>query len=355
MSRALRFIVGTDVCGHCELMAAALAKKQRAGIALEYEVANLARHDWLTIVEPFDVVMWHPHWMMPKASSRFRERVYYMEHHLGKVVVPNFNSVWHFESKVAQSYLFATHNVHTPRTIASFDYADALREIDRAAFPIVYKLPHGSGSRNVRLVKTRSAARRIVDEAFCDELWQNAKKQYGSRWRALPRAIGKRWFWYKIRQRLSGEESCGAVYWQEFVPGNTRDLRITVIGDRYAYGFWRHNRPRDFRASGSGLINYRDPIPQEPILYCLKLNERFGFDTMAYDILFSASGFVITEMSFGYDAKAIYDAPGHYELGADGTLTYREGHEWAQTLWVEWAIYRALAPAVDCTRRPPGL
>jgi glutathione synthase/RimK-type ligase-like ATP-grasp enzyme len=341
MSRALRILVGTDMCGHYRLFADALAKKAQSGFPLEFKVANIARHDWLSTIEPFDVVMWHPNWMMPKASSRLRERVYFMEKYLRKTVVPNFNSVWHFESKVAESYLFATYGVHTPPTVASFDYTDAFDQIDRAAFPLVHKLPYGSGSENVRMVKTRREARRIVTKAFCHEMWVDAKAKFGSRWRAVLHGVGSMWFWYKIFQRITREEARGAVYWQEFVPGNTRDLRITVIGDRYAYGFWRNNRPHDFRASGSGLIDYQSAVPEETLRYCLDLNRRVGFDSMAYDILFTSNGFVITEMSFGYDARAMYNTPGHYERNENGTLSFVPGYVWAQDLWVEWAIHRA--------------
>ena len=42
---------------------------------------------------------------------------------------------------------------------------------------------------------------------------------------------------------------------QEFLPGNGFDTRITVIGNR-AFGFRRFNRPDDFRASGSGRIDW---------------------------------------------------------------------------------------------------
>lgn len=45
------------------------------------------------------------------------------------------------------------------------------------------------------------------------------------------------------------------VYFQKFLPNNTYDIRITVIGER-CFGFIRYNRENDFRASGSGKIEY---------------------------------------------------------------------------------------------------
>lgn len=45
------------------------------------------------------------------------------------------------------------------------------------------------------------------------------------------------------------------VYFQDFIPGNDFDTRVTIIGDR-AFGFTRNVRPGDFRASGSGNVGY---------------------------------------------------------------------------------------------------
>ena len=54
-----------------------------------------------------------------------------------------------------------------------------------------------------------------------------------------------------------GNSTKTTVLFQEFLPCNDFDTRITVIGNR-AFGFRRFNRANDFRASGSGKIDY-DP------------------------------------------------------------------------------------------------
>ena len=128
------------------------------------------------------------------------------------------------------------------------------------------------------------------------------------------------------------------MYWQEFAAGHDADLRITVIGDCYAVGFWRHNRPRDFRASGSGRLDYDRPIPEELLRYCLQFSHDRGFDSMAYDILPSEGGFVVLEMSYNFDDVAIHDARGHYELLEDGRLQFSPVHVWPQELLVEWVL-----------------
>jgi hypothetical protein len=61
---------------------------------------------------------------------------------------------------------------------------------------------------------------------------------------------------------------------------------------------------------------------------------------MAYDIIFKAKQFVITEMSYGYNDKAVYDVDGYYELLPDHQFVRRPGHTWPQELWVEWLMCR---------------
>jgi glutathione synthase/RimK-type ligase-like ATP-grasp enzyme len=256
------------------------------------------------------------------------------------LVLPNYATIWHFESKIAQSYLFAQSLTNMPRTVVSFDYHDALQQIRQTSMPIVWKKSYGAGSKNVRLIRDRRLAEQEVKNAFCQQLWTEAKQCYHSRLSLVLHCLLQRWFWAKVRQKLMGGEQFASVYWQEFVANNPRDLRITVIGDRFAFGFWRNNRPNDFRASGSGRIDYQRSIPESLIRYCIALNRAHDFDSMCYDILFTPESFVLTEMSYGYLDSAIHNASGYYELNQNDQLVFREEHTWPQMLWIEWALIR---------------
>jgi glutathione synthase/RimK-type ligase-like ATP-grasp enzyme len=237
-----------------------------------------------------------------------------LEHLLGKLVVPNYRTIWHFESKVAQSYVFATQGIPTPRTFVSFDYADCAEALSQAKMPLVFKKSHGSQSRNVRLVKDCREADALASQALFQQRWDMTNAPSSSRpLRALANVFN-RWFWAKVAQVATQDERHGVVYWQEFVRGNSADLRITAIGDRYAFGFWRNNRPGDFRASGSGRIDYDRAIPESLVRYCMGMNKRFEFDSMAYDILFDHDRFLLTEMSYATVDYAIHEARGSYRL-----------------------------------------
>ncbi|MCE5267802.1 MAG: hypothetical protein LLG00_07940 [Planctomycetaceae bacterium] len=320
--------------------AAALDEKRSAGYPLNYDRVNLNRRDWLERLTPYDAVIWKPYGMGVQQSILVKEKVYVLEKHLHKLVIPNVESTWHFESKVAQSYLFSIEGVPTPATTATFDYDEALEELRRATFPLVFKRGEGAGSGNVWLVKSRRTAEQLWAKAFCSQIYRDMTSRGHGRFSIAARSLCKRWFWEYFRQHFRRGDSPGYLYWQEFVANNSADLRIAVIGDRYAYGFWRNNRPDDFRASGSGRIDFERPIPEECVRFCMGISRRLNFDSMAYDLLFKDGKFVIGEISYGYVDSVPYRAAGHYELRPDETIEFVPGHVWPETLWVEWALQR---------------
>jgi hypothetical protein len=148
-------------------------------------------------------------------------------------------------------------------------------------------------------------------------------------------------FWWKLARRLLKlDHRDNVTYWQEFVPNNNCDLRITAIGDKFAVGFWRKNRPHDFRASGSGRIDYDKPLTEDIIHFCLNTNKKLNFDSMAYDIIFRNGRFVVTEICYTYADIVIHNAAGYYERLDNGSLIFRAKHTWPEQLWVRWLAHR---------------
>ena len=328
-----------------EEFAAALDARIRQGANIEYDTVDIDAHDWQARIVPYDLVIWRGRWtfMGPSMSTHYKEKIYFLEQILGKVVMPGYASVWHFESKVAQSYLFEAMEVPTPRTVATTDYDDGQRCLAETSLPIVTKLSHGASSANVRLVASRAAAERWLDSVLFTQAWRHHVGFHRGHISQVATALHHGWFWRKVWQKLVGGEYHGVAYWQEFLADNPADLRVTVIGDSHAICFWRRNRSDDFRASGSGLLDYETAVPTQVIEYCIGLNRALGFDSMAYDVLFRGDEFVIVEISFGYVDKAVFDAPGHYVCRDDGRLRYEAGHLMPQDLWVDWALRKAEA------------
>ena len=326
--------VGMDKLGWHERFIQALKSET---MNLNYKLVNMESPDWIKDIQDADAVLWKPHYMGIKSASYFKEKVYFMQHIAGKRVFPNYESIWHFESKAAQHYLFRHHGIKTPETVVFMDENLADEILDRCSYPVVFKQSDGAAAKNVELINTRRSARARLQRQFAVPLYENLKREHGSR-RAGLSVCFRRWFWSRTWQRLHAPfETSALACLQQFMKKNPADLRVTVIGDRYAYAFWRKNRRHDFRASGSGIIDYEKPVPPDIIRYCLALNKTLHFDSMCYDILFDADDFVIAEMSYGYKDRPLYEAGGYYTLDETG-LQYLSDACWPQTLWVKWML-----------------
>jgi hypothetical protein len=300
----------------------AFDKKLRDGFDFSYSIVDINRNDWLDRIKPFNIIIWKSHWM-GRLSNHFKEKIFLIKNHLNIEIMPNLDTIWHFESKIAQNYLFKHYNIKTPNTFISFDYSEAIDYIENCHYPQILKLSAGAGSNNVRMIKNKKEALKIIKKHFTKTIFSKIIKQY------------------------CDHQMFGVIYLQDFIPDNDADLRITVLGDKYAFGFWRENRENDFRASGSGKIDYKRNIPEEPLKYCLEVSKILNFDSMAYDIIFKNEEFLITEISYGYNQNAIFNAPGYYEKLNTGKIIFKEGHYWPQYLWVEWLFNKYKIPKTD--------
>lgn len=256
-----------------------------------------------------------------------------MERFLSLRVVPNWDTFWHYDNKRAQAYLFTLQGIPSPTTFVSYSRLEAEAQMSAMPFPLVSKRTGGAGSENVRLLASQASARREVRQAFREPLWIKALRRAG------------------VQVRLTPRSQSGYVIWQHFVASNPRDLRITVIGQDRVFAFWRNNRPGDFRASGSGSIDYAVENVEKECLFCLDICRRNNFDSMAFDLVSHEGRFLILEMSCAFNDEAIYRAPAHFHLVDPVTrrLERVPGHVWPQELQVDHCR-RLLA---TCTKPTP--
>lgn len=328
--------IGKDRNGWYKKFESSIASYIRNDTTLSYNIIDLDSNNYQEEIKKFDVILWNPGYMGLRLSSHYKEKVYFAEKILGKLFFPCFDTIWHFESKVAQNLLFENQMTPTPKTYVTYDYQNALEIIKKIEYPIVLKRSDGASSENVRLIENCKSLVNYSQRVFCDHLWSGYRKNH-SKFNLLINNFSKRWFWsFIISQFIKSDDGMGVLYLQEFIPNNYADLRITIIGNKYAFAFWRNNRPGDFRASGSGQIDYKREIPFNILRYCQNINQTLNFDTMAYDILFRGENFIINEMSYNYIDKAIFNAPGYYILGQE--IEFINGNTWPQELWVRALI-----------------
>ncbi len=250
----------------------------------------------------------------------------------GVKTFPNFNNRWTFEDKVAQKYLLEAIDAPVVKSWAFYELDRAIEFLKTANYPIVAKLKKGAGSNNVVLLKDYKSALKYTKDMFS----KGAKPSQGiaalSKGKAKQIASGKKInlniidLLKKLRVHLSRRKrfakEIGYVYFQKFLPNNKRDLRIAVVGDR-AWGFYRGVRKNDFRASGSGVLDYNTPLDLDCIKKSFEVTKRLGTQSLCFDYVQAPDGsYQIVEICYGYVSKAIYDCAGYY----DPDLTFHEGH-----------------------------
>lgn len=260
-----------------------------------------------------------------------------VEDRLGVPCFPDLNTCWHYDDKVKQYLLIKSLGFPMVTSHIFWEKPAARGWVEEADFPVVFKLRSGAGSENVILVKDRLQARKLVNRMFGRGIYPekffhagSVRFQHFSLYRELHHIAGN------LYRRFLGLDVSpfwqvhkNYVLFQDFIPDNQFDTRVTVIGDR-AFIFRRLTRTDDFRASGSGMIDYDlEKVDLRCVEIAFKVSRELKFQSMAYDFLFTPENDpVFCEISYTFQPRAIYDCPGYF----DRSLQLNEGHFWPEYL-----------------------
>lgn len=303
---------------------------------IRYKTVNCFDSDIIRQLGSSDALLWHWSHGDPR-DQLMAHNVIMAAEAMGVKVFPSVSTCWHFDDKIAQKYLLEAIDAPLVPTYVFYDLEEALRWIDRASFPKVFKLRRGAGSSNVKLVHSATEARTLARRAFSSgfspvpHYGQDALKRYrfakrrGDLVNVIKRIL-KNLASIRNNRKMMGLEK-GYVYFQDFMPGNDFDTRVTVIGER-VFAFTRNVRPGDFRASGSGDIVYdMDRFNRKCLEIAFDVTRKVKSQSMAFDfILGERQQPLILEVSYGYVPQLVHSCPGHW----DGRLNWHEGQVWPQ-------------------------
>lgn len=288
---------------------------------IEVRIVDAKKPDFFDILSRCDGLMWR--FGYSQLELDLAKRVLHAVHHgMGIPVFPCIQSAWHFEDKIAQFYLLKAIGCPTPATEVLWSETDAMDYCDTADYPFVLKLSSGIQSRNVRLVRTRKEAYQLVRQLFRSGL--TTLERSPSR---LNRKLGRVLLPMKLLlgSPLPRGLQTGYFLAQEFLPDNEYDTRVTVIGDR-AFVFRRMNRPGDFRASGSGNIDWNPEVVDAGAVHlAFEVADSLHSDSLAVDVLRKDGKPVIAEISYTYASWAVRDCPGHWKRADSGDLRWVDG------------------------------
>lgn len=303
---------------------------------IPYKLVNCLDTDIMKQLSSSVALLWHWNHGDPRDQLMARH-VIMAATAMGVKVFPSVSTCWHFDDKIAQKYLLEAIGAPLVPTYVLYDLEEALYWIDRASFPKVFKLRKGAGSTNVKLVRSAAEARALAERAFSSgfspvaHYGQDVLKRYRvakrrgdllNVVRRIPRALAT----IRDNKRMMGREK-GYAYFQDFVPGNDFDTRVTVVGNR-AFAYTRNVRPRDFRASGSGDIVYDiSRINQKCVEMAFEVTRKIGAQSLAFDfVLGEQQQPFVLEVSYAFIPHLVHSCPGHW----DSNLNWLEGSMWPQ-------------------------
>ncbi len=291
---------------------------------IEYDTYDLFDVDAITILKKYDILLWH--FSQYNYSEMLEARsILYCAESLGLKVFPNFNDSWHFDDKVAEMYALQSVNAPIPESRVFYN----MQSIDKwlnteAKFPVVAKLRTGSGSHNVKLLKSpyqlRKYAKRMFGKGFnpapsllykttSNVRSSHNKATFISKFKRIPEFLRI----LKSAKKFPNEK--GYVYIQEYIPNDGFDMKVVVVGDKCT-GLYRPIRSHDFRASGGGSVLYNKELFTENIIKsafatadALQL-QCVGFD---YVIDKRTGNGLIVEMSYGFSHTAVLGMNGYFD------------------------------------------
>jgi len=291
---------------------------------IHFKLVDCFKNDIIEELVDCDVLLWNWYDGDYRVKQFARELTYSLEK-VGKVVFPSANTCWHYDDKLGQKYLLETIKAPFIKTYVFYDRFSALEWASSTIYPKVFKLSVGSGANNVQLVYKQNDAKKLINQAFGKgfgqfDRWTSLKDKFKSLKRE--KTISKLFSFFKsiIRlfiptelEKLSGKE-VGYIYFQEFIPNNKFDIRVITTGNK-AFAIKRYCRENDFRASGSGIIEYgREHIDERCVKIALDISKKLNAQSLAYDFVFDAENKpLIIEISYTYTMKAYDDCEGYWD------------------------------------------
>ena len=231
---------------------------------------------------------------------------------------PDSHTCWHFDDKIAQKYLLESIGAPLVPSYVFYSKREAVTWTENTVFPKVFKLKGGAGASNVKLARTKNEAIKLIIQCFGRGFkkyrWQeqfhesfNKYKEGKASLREVLRPIRYALKRYPTEFSHYHQNEIGYAYFQDFIPNNTFDIRICVVGSR-AFALKRMTRKNDFRASGSGHIIYdKKQINERCVEIAFECNKKLQMQSVAFDFVFDPShNPLIVEISYGY-AMSAYD------------------------------------------------
>ena len=231
--------------------------------------------------------------ILPQGS---RESLYVMARKNCPLVFPNYDKRFEFKDKIGQARLFQCTGVPHPHTriynsVAALQNVNTSQEcLPGLPFPFVFKFDWGGEGDNVFLVKSPLELEKLITLA--------------------------------ISYEKTGQ--CGFLF-QEYIPAQSRSLRVVVIHREFV-SYWRQQEsPTDFYTNikkGATVEFDKDPLLQEKALAAATVFCRqSGINLAGFDFLFSETTLkkgriepLFLEINYFFGRKGLGGSNAYYKI-----------------------------------------
>lgn len=231
----------------------------------------------------------------------------------GAVLIPRFHYFRAHHNKVFMEILRDLSNLkelHNIRSKGYGTYEEFAQELSLYPSALVLKPSEGCGSSGVKLLQDeyskKKYAKKVSRSLHPIDALKNIVKFYV-----------RRNYTKKSNHRKK-------IVIQNYISNLQNDYKILIYGDKY-YVLFRRNRENDFRASGSGMFEYKEQLPAGLLEFAELVFNSFEVPYLSIDVGFNGHDFFLFEFQIlQFGNYTLEKSPFYFIRGGEGWIKKNE-------------------------------
>ena len=291
---------------------------------IDCDIISCYDSDIINKLRGYDAVLWTMQNYV-KADIMEARSILNSAKKMGLKVFPDHNTSWHFDDKIAETYLLQAVGAPLPESWIFYFEDECVKWLEtEAQYPLVAKLRCGSGANNVKLLNNADEAKEYAHIMFTKGIDPTPKVAYKAyskiqstrniktlikNAKKIPDFLRTR----KNAKKMNRED--GYCYFQEYIDNDGFDLKIVVIGDKFIPEC-RRTRKGDWRASGGGDRYYDNSVITRQILdSAFDAYDKCKLQCVGFDYVVDKNTGIgkIIEMSYGTNFEALSWVNGYFD------------------------------------------
>jgi len=220
----------------------------------------------------------------------------------GAFLIPRFELFRAHHNKVFMEILRDLMPINESQNIRTKHFGtleDLFCKISEITFPCVVKRASGAGSSGVFKASSEKELIKCVKKISRTPYWFDEIWDFG-------RSLKHKGYIRESRHR-------NKYIVQTFIEGLTHDWKVLVFDDRF-YVLRRSNRKNDFRASGSGMLEYRQDTPGEVLDLAQEIYRFLDVPNISIDVAYDGKQTYLLEFQcVGFGTHALDTSPFYFK------------------------------------------